>query len=529
MHWLPFLTVLLWPSLAVAEEAMIVPQFAEETQTSGITTKYSGEWEYMVGGGIASFDCNGDGFNDVLIAGGTSPAAFYENVSKRGGELKFRKRNSGLEFKQVTGAYPLDVDGDGIMDLVLLRVGENKIMRGLGKCRFADANKRWGFDGGDAWSTSLAATWEKGASFPTIAIGNYIDRKQETSPWGSCTDNWLHRPDSERQRLAKPLALKPSFCALSMLFTDWNRTGTPSLRVSNDREYYEGGQEQMWKVSPAAAPILYTEAEGWKFLRIWGMGIASSDVNADGYPDYFLTSMADHKLQVLDDVKQNPIKPGYTDIAFKRHVTLHRPYMGTDLKPSTGWHAQFADVNNDGRMDLFVAKGNVAEMKDFAAKDPNNLDLMQADGTFVEAGDKANVASTETSRGAGVDDFNLDGKLDLIVVNRWTTAQVWRNVSAQLGNWVAVKVSQPKPNRQAINGWLEITRGDKVESRELTVGGGHASGQAGWIHIGLGDADGATVRVRWPDGTVSDSMSLTAGKFFELQRGGEPKEWQPKR
>jgi hypothetical protein len=76
------------------------------------------------------------------------------------------------------------------------------------------------------------------------------------------------------------VALKPSFCALSMLFTDWNRSGTPSLRVSNDREYYKGGQEQMWHVEPGqAAKALHGRGEGWKLLRIWGMGIASYDLS----------------------------------------------------------------------------------------------------------------------------------------------------------------------------------------------------------------------------------------------------------
>ena len=66
--------------------------------------------------------------------------------------------------------------------------------------------------------------------------------------------------DGKSQRsFAAPLALKPSFCALSMLFTDWNKSGTPALRVSNDREYYEGGQEQLWHVEPGKAPALYTD------------------------------------------------------------------------------------------------------------------------------------------------------------------------------------------------------------------------------------------------------------------------------
>ena len=194
-------------------------------------------------------------------------------------------------------------------------------------------------------------------------------------------------------QFAAPLPLKPSFCALSMLFTDWNKSGTPSLRVSNDREYYEGGQEQLWRVDPGQPPALYTASEGWKPLRIWGMGIASYDLNVDGYPEYFLTSMADNKLQTLPAVPQDgQAKPDYSDVAFAKGVTAHRPYTGGDWRPSTAWHAQFEDVNNDGLVDLFVAKGNVAKMPDFAAKDPNNL-LLQTGRRQVPGGRRGRPAS----------------------------------------------------------------------------------------------------------------------------------------
>ena len=194
-----------------AETTVAVPSFVEETASAGIDSVYAGEWEYMVGGGVATFDCNADGFADMLLAGGTSPAKFYRNTSTKGGALHFEAQTSGLELDKTTGAYPMDVDSDGNTDLVLLRVGENVVMRGLGDCRFERANEAWGFDGGDAWSTAFAATWEKGAAWPTLAIGNYINRLEDTSPWGSCTDNWLHRPDAAQNKFAPPLALKPSF------------------------------------------------------------------------------------------------------------------------------------------------------------------------------------------------------------------------------------------------------------------------------------------------------------------------------
>jgi hypothetical protein len=354
-----------------------------------------------------------------------------------------------------------------------------------------------------------------------LAIGNYIDRTQEASPWGSCTANWLHRP--EGQKFAKPLELTPSYCALSMLFTDWNKSGTPSLRISNDREYYEGGQEQLWRINPGEAPSLYTEKDGWQRLRIWGMGISSYDLNADGYPEYFLTSMADHKLQTLGDDKS---KPTFKDIAFASGVTVHRPYEGEDLKPSTGWHSQFEDVNNDGLVDLFVAKGNVDQMPDFAAKDPNNLLLQSAGGKFIEAGHGAGVDSMMASRGAALVDFNLDGQIDLVVANRRTQTQIYRNTN-NLGHWVEIKLAQDNVNRDALGAIVEVSIEGKTLRREITVGGGLASGHLGWTHFGLGEAAKATVKVIWPDGTSLGPETLNTDDFYTATKGKGIMPFQP--
>lgn len=515
-------------TIALAAPALaepVVPTFTEETASAGIDTVFDGDWDYMVGGGVATFDCSGDGFPELFLSGGAGPSALYLNRSAQGGALAFQKTEA-VTLDAVLGAYPLDIDSDGVRDLVVLRLGENRLLRGLGECRFEDMTQAWGFDGGDAWSTAFAAIWERDQTWPTLAIGNYVDRKEEAFPWGSCTDNWLHRPESgpETQRFAPPIPLTPSHCALSMLFTDWNRSGQPGLRVSNDREYYKGGQEQMWHLEPGQPPRLYTEAEdGWKRLRIWGMGIASADVNLDGYPDYYLTSMADNKLQVLKDPASG--KPDFADIAFKSGLTAHRPYTGGDLRPSTAWHPQFADVNNDGLLDLFVAKGNVAQMPDFAAKDPNNLLLGQPDGVFVEAGDRAGVASFGIARGAQLVDLNLDGLLDLAVVNRWETAQLWRQTGALDGGWVQVRLQQDGPNRDAIGSVIEIRRGDKVERHEIASGGGHVSGSVGWLHFGLGTSAAAEMRVLWPDGTEGDWLTLSARSFQILRPDQAPETW----
>jgi hypothetical protein len=185
-------------------------------------------------------------------------------------------------------------------------------------------------------------------------------------------------------------------------------------------------------------------------------------------------------------------------------------------------------VNNDGLVDLFIAKGNVAKMPDFAMKDPNNLLLQGADGTFQESGEAAGVASLAISRGGALADFNMDGLLDLVVVNRWEKAQLWRNTSTDAGHWIEVKLQQPGSNRDAIGAWLEVKQGERVMRREIFVGGGCASGQNGWWHFGLGDMAKTEVRVIWPDGSADDWQYVDSDNFYVLERSKPAQVWASK-
>jgi hypothetical protein len=320
-----------------------------------------------------------------------------------------------------------------------------------------------------------------------------------------------------------------------MLFSDWDRSGRRDLRVSNDRHYYgqaRDGSEQLWRVEPHRRPRLYTADDGWQAVRIWGMGIASRDLTGDGYPEVYLTSQGDNKLQTLVDASAGP---AYRDIALERGVTAHRPYAGDTTLPSTAWHAEFADVNNDGLADLFVSKGNVEAQADFAVRDPSNLLLGRSDGTFVEAGKDAGIVSFARARGAAIADLNLDGLLDLVVVNRQQNVLLWRNIGTgtadhpqPMGRWIAIRLSQPGPNRDGIGAWLEVRAGDHTERRELTIGGGHASGSLGWIHFGLGSADEAEVTITWPDGTSEGPIRIAAGTRGVIERGtGRVEPWTP--
>lgn len=486
-----------------AKSVSAQPVFEDARYALPVLHQYTGGWEHFVGGGLAVFDCNGDDRPDIYAAGGEDEARLF--IQQGGEQLSFTQGSRIPPLNGVTGAYPLDVDSDGHIDLVVLRVGENRIFQGDGSCGFSDATKDWGFQSGDRWSTAFSATWEADEAWPTLAIGNYVDRHDPEGPFEACDINQLYRPLG--LGYAEPIALTPGFCALSMLFSDWARTGEPELRISNDRHYYvRGGYEQMWRLNPLRER---SKAEGWDRVSLWGMGIASADLQRDGYPDVMLTSMGD---QVLHMNEAGSIAPA----GYETGATAHRPHVGDDGRPSTGWHAEFGDVDNDGLMDLFIAKGNVDQMPGSAMSDPNNLLLQNEDGTFREVAADAGIATFDRARGAAMVDLDLDGQLDLVVVNRRAPMEIWLNKTADSGNWATVDLRMMGVNRFAIGAWLEIDRGGRSEWRERTIGGGHVSGALLPLHIGLGQAKDVLVRAWWPDGTASAWQTIASGARVTL-------------
>jgi len=168
------------------------PHFVDDTAVAGIDHRYDGDFEYFVGGGVAAFDCDGDGRDELFVAGGTQPAALYHNDSPIGGALRFSALPSPVtDLTAVTGAYPIDIDSDGNVDLVVLRRGGDAVLRGLGGCRFAPGDQELGIDVPPGWTTAFSATWEGSNALPTLAFGRYLVPGEDR-----CDQSWLVRPES---------------------------------------------------------------------------------------------------------------------------------------------------------------------------------------------------------------------------------------------------------------------------------------------------------------------------------------------
>jgi hypothetical protein len=97
-----------------------------------------------------------------------------------------------------------------------------------------------------------------------------------------------------------------------------------------------------------------------------------------------------------------------------------------------------------------------------------------------------------------------------------------------MGNWLGLRLTQSGPNRDAIGAWIEVQIGKLTTRRELTIGGGHAGGQLGWIHFGVGAARAVQVRVQWPNGEVGPWLQVNANQFMMIERGAsQARPWLP--
>jgi enediyne biosynthesis protein E4 len=286
------------PTAMAAGEGPPSPNSSTRRQAPGIDSVFEGEWEFMVGGGVATFDCSGNGFPDMLLAGGEAPAKFYRNISDRGGgRFASRKKKAAWNRRRRrrlsarhrwrrhhgsraparrrecrdarSGRLPLRARqrGLGLRRRRCLVVGLRRHLgrrRGLAHHRHRQLHRPRRADGAlGLVHRQLAAPPGRGwRGFAAAAAADA--RATARCPCCSPTGTGPARPACASPTTANITAAGRSSCGASSRAR--NRASTPRRRA---------GQR----------------------LRIWGMGIAGYDLNGDGYPAYFLTSMADNKLQ----------------------------------------------------------------------------------------------------------------------------------------------------------------------------------------------------------------------------------------
>jgi enediyne biosynthesis protein E4 len=336
------------------------------------------------GGGVAIGDINGDDLPDIFFSGNQVKNKLFLNK----GDLKFEDitEKAGVAGNSTwnTGSVMADVNGDGLLDIYVCAVvglknlkGHNELYINNGNGTFSERSADFGLDF-DSYSSS--------AAFLDYDLDGDLDMY--------LLNHAIHTPGSFAPASAR------------------------NVRT------YESGDKLMRNDSNKFVDVS-EQANIYGGLIGYGLGLAVSDFNADGYPDIYVGN----DFHEDDYLYINNRDGSFKEVGKQSFSFTSKFSMGNDV----------ADINHDGLPDLMtldmlpedekVLKSSESDdnlniqkirIRDYGYSYQfmrNTLQINQGDGTFAEVALMSNVAATDWSWSALFCDFDQDGHQDLFVSN----------------------------------------------------------------------------------------------------------------
>ena len=181
------------------------------------------------------------------------------------------------------------------------------------------------------------------------------------------------------------------------------------------------------------------------------------------------------------------------------------------------WGAAWADYDNDGLLDIFVPNTSTWEPTE---QWDNFLFHNNGDGTFTRVMDSRLNHDGSESWGASWADYDNDGFLDLFVANDEGQKDFLYHNEGNDNGWLLLKLIGTASNRSAIGAWVEVTAtiaGEEVTQTRHVVSGFSYGQPDSRIHFGLGDAiEVDRLRIEWPSGTVQELTDVDARQILEV-------------
>ena len=246
------------------------------------------------------------------------------------------------------------------------------------------------------------------------------------------------------------------------------------------------------------------------------MGVDAGDYNNDGFLDFIMTNYQDELPVLYRNSGQ-----GYFD-----DVSRLTGAGTTAVRPVT-WGVGFADFDNDGDRDIFMATGHLednVQLKDDTVHYETQNVLLQntGDGRFVDVSSHsgAGMLLKRCSRGAVLDDLDNDGDIDIVVLNSRREPTILRNDSPHIHHWVQVRLQGTTANRDAVGSRVRVVAGDLEQIDEVHSGRGYQSHFGTRLHFGLGNRDHVDrIQVHWLGGKVETFSDVAVDQLVTLRQG----------
>ena len=538
-----------------------LPVFRDLTREAGIdfSSPLSPEKRYIlesVSGGVALLDYNRDGLLDVYLVNSLTvatadrpelaPSALYRNDSKRDasgvpGTLEFSDQAAAAGVAGTgwgVGVCVADVDGNGYPDLYVTGVGRNHLFLNRDGETFADATDAAGVAGG-GWSTGCGFADADRDGDLDLFVARYLDLDLEKLPeFGrgelcqyrgipvQCGPRGLPgasdlfflndgRGKFTEAGAAAGLADGEKKFGLGLGWFDADGDGWQDLYVANDTNanyLYLNRKDGTFE----QASYLLGAAVSEDGKEQGSMGIAIGDYLNEGWLSLLVTNFSEE----YNTLYRNHGGEYFTDASFRSRTAAASVRH-------VGWGTAFADVDNDGWLDLLVVNGHVYPQIDaieLEASAPYRqrrmLFMNRGDGGFEEVTASAGpLAQEAVSRGLAVGDLDNDGRLDLVINDLDGKAQLLRNETPDAGHWLAVRLEGKGLVKDGIGALITVSSGGRRRIRPVRSGTSYLSQDDLRQHFGLGAAGTVdAVEVLWPDGSTSKRERVQADRLIVMRQ-----------
>jgi hypothetical protein len=502
------------------------------------------------GAGIAFLDYDRDGRLDIFMPNAWRldgsrvvekgrfalyhglPDGTFEDVTDRAGV--------GGDGAWGTGAFVADVDGDGWPDIFVTCFGRNILYRNQGNGTFADIARAAGLQS-PGWNTGAAFFDADGDGDLDVYVAAYIAQSiddvlnaKRTLPWKGvemvangpfgmtgAPDHFFRNDGHGRFTDATDEAGftdKALGFGFAVRAADLDGDGLVDVYVANDSDpnylYRNEGKGHFKEVATWAGCALDEKGASQA-----SMGIALGDVNGDGVLDVFVTNFSEDFATLYAG------GPGgiFEDVS---RVTGIGPMTYKPLK----WGTAFADLDNDGDLDVVVANGHIYPQVDrhpefigtYAQRNFVAENLGKGAPLFRDASATAGPGFEEAAayRGLAVGDFDNDGDLDLLFTRLDGPPVLLRNDSPASGAWLTVIPEGSRGEPAQIGTTVTIRAGGRIQWRDVASGDSYLSTHDPRPHFGLGSAEIVDeVDVKWPDGSHTVKRQVKARQFLHVRKG----------
>ena len=549
----PFLLPKEFRSATKAAKQTPFSRFVDVAEQAGLTkTMFYGDPDHNTfiievnGGGCAFFDYDNDGWMDAFILGGRRLEGIPPGESNR-----LYHNNRDGTFTDVTAKAGLtdagwacgvcvgDYNNDGFEDLYLTYYGQNKLYRNNGDGTFTDVTEKAGLkDSKTRFGSGCTFVDYNRDGLLDLFVSNYVEIDITTAPRPS-----LQIPNCNFEGVPTncgPGGLPMPYHSLYRnngdgTFTDVSKeSGVAALRgsygftaVAFDAD--EDGWQDIFVACDATASLLLMNNHDGTFreeglLRglalstegqpMAGMGVGIGDYDLDGHIDLVKT----HFVNQPTGLYHGNGKGEFEDVASHAGLAAERRF--------TSWGTGLVDLDNDGYPDIFIVAGTVAPELErvyakYPAKNPRIIFRNQGDGTFVELGDEMGpaISAKHISRGCAFGDFDNDGDLDILIMNRNEPPSLLRNDAPAGNHWLKVRLEGTKSNRSAIGSRVLVRFGGKVQIQCVTSQSSFLSANDPRLHFGLGAATNADIEIHWPTGASETHNAVAVDQLVTIREG----------